>query len=324
MAEPAPGYISNYVSKHNDAVLATAFSRDGLYLATGSADMSLKLMDVARMKRVHTTGHREFGRNPSSHPVVQTFYDHASAVLDLAFHPFQPILVSGSGDCSIKLFKTTTGVNRAFSVMQDAHAVNSLAFHPSGDFLLAGTADAALRVYDMETHSCFISADTDNFHTSGINSVAYDNSANLYVTGSSDGSIKVWDGANATVVNTIAGGHSGAPVTSVQLSSNGRYLLSSGLDSTVRLWEVSTAKSVQVYNQHVATMPSPATFNFHEKHILVSDEARGGIAIYDVHTAQIVSTLPGHKQPVSSITASPTEDAFASGSLDNFARYWSA
>ena len=42
-------------------------------------------------------------QNAENHPVIRTLYDHADEITTLAFHPFEPVLVSGSRDYTIKV-----------------------------------------------------------------------------------------------------------------------------------------------------------------------------------------------------------------------------
>ena len=73
------------------------------------------------------------------------------------------------------------------------------------------------------------------------------------MTSSEDGSIKIWDGVSSRVMATFANAHDGAPVCSVQFSRNGKYVLSSGLDSLCKLWELSTTRCLIAYTGAGAT-----------------------------------------------------------------------
>jgi cleavage stimulation factor subunit 1 len=90
------------------------FSRDGKFIATGSKDTSIKLVDVEKMKVYNQQ--KADSADPKyapARPVIRTFYDHTGAINDLDFHPFQPILCSASQDKTIKFFDYKAQLKRA-------------------------------------------------------------------------------------------------------------------------------------------------------------------------------------------------------------------
>lgn len=125
--------------------------------------------------------------------------------------------------------------------------LRSISFHPSGDFLLVGTQHPTLRLYDINTFQCFVSCNPLDQHTDTISSVNYNPTANSYVTCSKDGSIKLWDGVSNRCVSTFEKAHDGAEVCSAIFSKNSKYILSSGKDSVVKLWEISTGRTLVKY-----------------------------------------------------------------------------
>jgi cleavage stimulation factor subunit 1 len=182
--------------------------------------------------------------SPDNHPVIRTLYDHADEVTCLDFHPFDPILVSGSRDYTIKFFeyaKPTT--KKSFRCINEVEQIRCLHFHPSGDWLAVGTQHPVVRLYDVETGRCFVSTHSQDQHNGAITSVRWAPNGRLFATSSKDGSFKLWDGVTNRCVNTFERKHDGEEVCSVMFSKNSKYLLTSGKDSQVRLWELSTAVS---------------------------------------------------------------------------------
>lgn len=157
---------------------------------------------------------------------------------------------------------------------QEAEMLRSISFHPSGDFLLVGTQHPTLRLYDVNTFQCFVSCNPLDQHTDTISGVSYNPSANSYVTCSKDGSIKLWDGVSNRCVTTFEKAHDGAEVCSAIFSKNSKYILSSGKDSVVKLWEISTGRTLVKYTgedaapllcsvvttQHTATMNTASVY----------------------------------------------------------------
>lgn len=177
-----------------------------------------------------------------NHPVIRTLYDHADEVTCLDFHPYDPILVSGSRDYTIKFFeyaKPTT--KKSYRSITEVEQVRCLHFHPSGDWLVVGTQHPVTRLYDVETGRCFVSSHPQDQHSKAITCVRWAPNGRLFATSSKDGSFKLWDGVTNRCINTFEGAHAGEEVCSVTFSKNSKYLLTSGKDSQVRLWELATA-----------------------------------------------------------------------------------
>jgi hypothetical protein len=154
LSTPFPAYSSRFGFSHTDAVTCATFSSDGAFAATGSRDSSIKLLDVARMRAapaLETTSGR-IHKKPvhGVHPLIRTYFDHESAISELAFHPFEPFLLSGSRDATLKLFGYAAALSgtaeegsasvavgrKCTKVLALENApVSSISFHPSGQSL---------------------------------------------------------------------------------------------------------------------------------------------------------------------------------------------
>jgi len=325
LSKPFPNYgKGTIVSSHKMTCTVVKFSPDGKSCVSGSADCCIKLMEVPKM---HYYSHVKSGSGDDytqNRPVMRTFYDHASAVTDLDFHPIEQILASGSKDCTIKLFDyNKQGRKQASYSHKDTHSVRTLHFHPSGDFLVAGTEHSMVRLYDVNTWQAYVCPDPRHHHLAPITSVRYANQGNIYASGSKDGCIKIWDGVNNTCINTIDRAHSGEIVSSVQFSPSGKYLLSGGKDSVHRLWEISTGKEIVSYGGGVnETTRTRTIFSYTGDFVLSSSEDDHSILAWDTRTGEMVRKMPGHTACVKWLDASPSEEGFVSCGEDTKVRFW--
>ncbi|TMW52682.1 hypothetical protein DOY81_002205 [Sarcophaga bullata] len=325
--EPA-SYETAYVTSHKQSCRAGAFSHDGTLVATGSVDASIKILDVERMLAKSAPEEIETGREQQGHPVIRTLYDHTDEVAYLEFHPKEHILASGSRDGTVKLFDIAKpSVKKAHKVFADCEPVTCLSFHPTGDYMAIGTEHSLLRVYDVQTGQCFVSAIASQHHSGSITCVKYAPTAKLYATGSIDGSIKIWDGVSGRCVNTITEAHGGAEICSVQFTRNGKYLLSSGKDSLVYLWELCTSRPIQTYTGAGTTGKqehnTQAVFNHTEDYVLFPDEATTSLCSWNSRNSSRLNLMSlGHNGPVRYITHSPISPAFLTCSDDFRARFW--
>ncbi|GAB4845359.1 Cleavage stimulation factor subunit 50 [Ancistrocladus abbreviatus] len=316
-----PEHETRHVSEHKNVARCARFSPDGRFFATGSADTSIKLFEVSKIKQMMLPDVKD----GPIRPVIRTFYDHIQPINDLDFHSQNTILISGAKDHTIKFFDfSKTTAKRAFRVIQDTHNVRSVCFHPSGDYLLAGTDHPIAHLYDINTFKCYLSANVQDIGANAaINQVRYSTTGGMYVTASKDGAIRLWDGVSANCVRSIIA-HGTAEATSASFTKDQRFILSCGKDSTVKLWEVGTGRLVKQYvgATHVQ-LRCQAVFSDTEEFVLSVDEPRNEIVVWDALTAAEVARLrSNHIGPPRWIEHSPTEAAFVSCGTDRSIRFW--
>lgn len=213
-APPPSDYETVYVTSHKGPCRAAAFNQDGSLVATGSVDNSIKILDVEKMINKRDTGPSDdMQMDAAFHPVIRTLYDHTEEVTCLQFHPTEQVLVSGSDDCTVKVYDfSKPSVKRALKTIQETNSLRTLSIHPSGDFLLVGTSHPTIRLYDINTSQCFVGSNPSDQHTMSVNMISYNLKGNLYATCSEDGDIKIWDGVSSRVINMFPKAHDGSEI----------------------------------------------------------------------------------------------------------------
>lgn len=81
------GALVSTVSGHKDSVLCCAFSPDGKYLATSSADHSVMVWDLPSFKRRHR---------------LENEHSHTDSVTAVSFSPDSSLLISGKKESGEK------------------------------------------------------------------------------------------------------------------------------------------------------------------------------------------------------------------------------
>ncbi|KAJ2717839.1 hypothetical protein H4S00_004066 [Coemansia sp. D1744] len=316
----APQYHMWYKTKHKGTATTAAFSRDGEYIATGSADASLKLIEVDRVRRPSAGSARREDK-----PVIRTLYHHEAEITGVAFHPNGLVLASCAADRSIKLFDISAAYGKhAFQSFSDNYAFRSIAFHPSGDYLAASGDSPDVRLYSVRTGKAYLLGGGDSEMSATVAQVAYAGSGALIASASSDGAVRLWDGVAGTCVRTIQA-HEGRAATGVTFSRSGKYVLSTGLDSCVRLWDVGSGRLVQTYaGAHLDAPNAQAVFSHDESLVMVPDARANAVACWDAQSSALLTRVAEHSQPITWIAASPATPAFMTCSTDECVRFWGA
>ena len=281
---------------HQNWICSVVFSHDGQYLASGSADRTVKVWDVSTGKCLHTLA------------------GHTNWVMSVAFSPDGAYLASGSADHTIKLWEVATG-KCLHTLAEHARGVWSIAFSPTGDSLVSGSVDRTVKVWDPETGEC---QHTLSGHEHGVWSVAFSPTGDALASGSADQTIKLWDVHTGQCQHTLTG-HSNW-VWSVAFSPTGQYLTSGSADQTVRLWEVATGQCLRVLPGHQNWVWSVAFSPAGE--YLVSGSEDRTMRLWRFHTGQCLKTLQGTSNWVWSVAFSPQGDTLASGHGDRRVHVW--
>jgi WD40 repeat protein len=116
-------------------VYSVAFSPNGTLLASGSADHTIRLWDVA-------------SGQPRGAPS-----GHTNDVLSVAFSPNSTLLASGSEDHTIRLRDVAIGQPLGAPLTGHTNYVQSVAFGPNGKLLASGSRDHTIRLWDLDVAS---------------------------------------------------------------------------------------------------------------------------------------------------------------------------
>ncbi|EMD95032.1 hypothetical protein COCC4DRAFT_151614 [Bipolaris maydis ATCC 48331] len=295
---------------HKRGITCVKFSPDGRWLATASADCTIKIWDAK-------TGALE-----------HTLEGHLAGVSTICWSLDSKILASGSDDKSIRLWDTATGLAHPIPFIGHHNYIYSIAFSPKGNMLVSGSYDEAVYLWDVRAARVMRSLPA---HSDPVGGVDFVRDGTLIVSCSHDGLIRVWDTATGQCLRTLVH-EDNAPVSSVIFSPNGKYILAWTLDSCIRLWNYieGKGKCVKTYQGHTNKKYSLlGTFGTYgnreagqEYAFIASGSEDNSVVLWDVSSKNILQRLEGHSDAVLSVHTHPTEQLIASTGLDRTIRLW--
>ena len=177
-------------------------SPDGLRVASGSDDCSVRLWDI-------------MSGAPNMTPE-----GHSALVSCVAFSPDGLRVASGLNDHSVQLWDAMSG---APILTLEGHSrwISSVAFSPDGLRVASGSDDWSVRLWDTMSGAPILALEG---HSSGVSSVAFSPDGLRVASGLYDCSVWLWDAMSGMPIATLRG-HSNF-VSFIAFSTNALILLS--------------------------------------------------------------------------------------------------
>ncbi len=323
---------------HTNGVMCLQFFDN--ILATGSYDATIKIWDMETGMEVLTLrGHLEGVRclqfddtklisgsldgtlkvwNWRTGECLSTYNGHDGGVVGLHFNG--DLLVSGSVDKSIKIWKFRD--KSIFTLRGHTDWVNAVKIDAMSRTIFSASDDLTIRLWDLDTNKCLR---VFKGHVGQVQQIVLlprdfevdDREADIFVD----------DGGSQSSSDDVSSSKVAEPLTAAAKSrytdtfhhdtdrvAPPRYIITSALDSTIRLWEVPTGKCVKTFFGHVEGVWALAADALR----VVSGAEDRMVKVWDARTGACEKTYTGHAGPVTCVGLS--DSRMCSGSEDGEVR----
>jgi len=265
----APWKMMRVISGHLGWVRAIAVDPTNEWFATGPADRTIKIWDLA------------------SGTLKLTLTGHISTVRGLAVSSRSPYLFSAGEDKMVKCWDLEYN-----KVIRHYHGhlsgVYSLALHPTLDYMVTGGRDSVARVWDIRTKN---NVHTLTGHTQTVVGLACQATEPQIITGSMDSTIRMWDLVAGRPTSVLTN-HKKA-VRAIAIAPHENSFISASADN-MKKWKNPEGRFLHNITGHNCIVHSLAV---NQDNVMVSGGDTGSLHLWDYKTGHNFQTLQTVAQP---------------------------
>lgn len=289
---------------HTDTIFGLAFHPNGRWLASASADQTIRIWDVV-------------AKAP-----VRTLEGHGATVYAVAFEPQGRILASASRDHSVRLWRVDTG--ECLQVLEGHQSqVIALHFAADGRWLVTASVDGMIQVWQVRLNESLkpplCRLEHSYYSDAGdISALAITPGGEAIATNGPHATIRIRVRAVGSLINTFHG-HT-EKVQSLAFHPNGNLLFSGGLDQSVRVWDVTTGYLLRTLQGHTNAIHQLTASP--DGTVVVSGHSDGTLGLWAVSAPQLIQSQAGHAGSVQTVAFHPSGRMLASGGSDGVLQLW--
>lgn len=263
-------YSTGYVGHNRTIIRSLAVSPDGVYLAYGGQDGTIRMRDAQ-----------------TGLPLARPFQGHSRNINSIAFSPDGNFIVSGSDDKTIRVWDTRSGQQIGATMQGHENGVAWVAFSPDGRRIVsAGGWDKTIRIWDAKLYRPIGAPITG--HKDRINVAVFSPDGQRIASASHDRSIRLWNSETGEPIGFPLQGHTGQ-VNSISFSPDGEFIASGSSDKSIRLWRSNSGQPEGLPIEGHRSSVNSIIFSPDGKSLLSGDDD-GAIRQWDLELKQEIGS----------------------------------
>lgn len=342
------------------SMFCSDFSKDGKYILTYYFDKSIYLWDTDKGKTIHDFAQISKGGGISlvspdgkylvscsadgiiwvwdfnQLKMVKVLQGNLGKVLCASFSPDGKYLVTGCSNIGIYsknlvVWDFEQG-KILFSDPVTSYAVNTVSFSPDSKSFITAGDDGKVKHWDIKSGQVSKPYDMRWFNPE-FSDLEFSPDGKTFIA-ADNGIICLRDAETGAIVKELkVEGKSYDVLKSVVYSPDGSKILSSSWNSSARIWDVSTGKTLQTlqFDQNdIKWLGKKVGIQYYgpvawspDGKFIVSGLPNFEIAIWDSEKGTLIKKLSGHTEKIVSICFTPDSRFIVSGSSDATTRIWS-
>ncbi|KAF3941631.1 Jouberin [Dactylella cylindrospora] len=236
---------------HKRGVSSVKFSPDGKWIASVSADQSMRVWDaftgeLEQIFEAHTAGISDVAWSPDSKTLATGSDDKTIRLWDLKSGN---MIVSGSYDEAVRIWDIRSGnCQKTLPAHQDP--VSGVDFIRDGTMIVSGSHDKLIRIWDTSTGQCLKTLVEEELPP--VSGVRFSPNGKYILASTLDSSIRLWDYLRdgGKVLKTYLGHVNRKYSIFSAFSHDGKYIFSGSEDAAIYVWDVQTKEVLQVLRGH--------------------------------------------------------------------------
>ncbi|KAM8974302.1 apoptotic protease-activating factor 1 [Pelodytes ibericus] len=285
--------LSELKACHQNIILYCDFCKTSPYVAIALSHYVVQIWDI------------------DSSTKIADFNAHFSWVHCVAFSPEGSTFLTSSDDQIVKLWETKKVCRLSGTVLQQEYDV---AFSGKEVTVLAPDKDQRLLLINGKSGDVEFESSAQEMC---ITCCCLSSDQRLAAFGEDKGAVKVLELPSGNICRCLQG-HS-STVQHCQFTADGRHLVSSSDDSTIRVWDLTTGYGMELEGHEEAVK----CFRILQNSKLLSWSFDGTVKIWDLVTGIREQDLRCHTGTILSCEISSDASKFASTSVDTSAKIWS-
>jgi WD40 repeat protein len=193
-------------------------------LITAGDEPTIKIWQIGNLEQVPTL------------TLKNTLIGHTDTISALAMSSDRQLLVSGSWDKTVRIWRISTGELLKTLVGHDI-LISAIAITTDGKTIISGSKDGVIKFWDVGTGKNWQTLTSQSL---GVLSLAVSQDNQVLVSGHANGQVNIWSITNGQLLRNLSAHRDG--VWAIQFSADQQTVMTGSWDKTIKLWDAQTGQ----------------------------------------------------------------------------------